>query len=123
MSIYQELILDHYNNPRNHGTLPNPSGKVDVFNPLCGDKLHMEVLDKDGKVESIAFSGEGCAISQASASMLTEYAKGKTKQELMDLKKEAIIEMIGVELSPNRLKCALLSWEALIKILQLPHDR
>lgn len=117
MSIYQDLILDHYRSPRNQGNLSNPTNTVDVYNPLCGDKLHMEIVDHNGKISQISFSGEGCAISQAAASMLTEYAKEKSIEELRKLPKETIIEMIGVELSPNRLKCALLSWEALLKVI------
>jgi nitrogen fixation NifU-like protein len=119
MSIYQELILDHYNNPRNRGTLDHPTNTVDVYNPLCGDKIHMEIETKGKEVTSIAFSGEGCAISQATASMLTEHAKGKSPDELRKLDKEFILELIGVELSPNRLKCALLPWEALLKLIRI----
>lgn len=117
MSIYRDHILDHYRNPRNFGRLNNPTGAVDVFNPLCGDKIHMEIKEKDGNVKEIVFSGEGCAISLAAASLLTEHAKGKTKNELRRMKAESIMKMVGVALSPNRLKCALLPWEALIKIL------
>lgn len=118
MSIYQDLILDHYRTPRNHGELKNPTGTVKLFNPLCGDKIQMDVVASNGTITDIAFSGSGCAISQASASMLTEYAKNKSVEELKNIDKTFIIDMIGVTLSPNRLKCALLSWEALIKLCQ-----
>ena len=82
MSIYADLILDHYQNPRNNILLTSEVSKseiqsINVSNPLCGDKLHMELSEKDGVVEHIGFTGDGCAISIASASMLTEYAKGK----------------------------------------------
>lgn len=118
MSIYQDIILDHYNFPRNKGKLQNPTHAVDLTNPLCGDKIQMEVEAKDGKVVEIGFTGEGCAISIASASMVTEYAKGKTIQELLKLDKDFVLELLGIELTPNRLKCALLSLEALHKTIQ-----
>ncbi len=118
MSIYADLILDHYKNPRNNKMLEDPTSTVDVNNPLCGDKLHMELSEKDGVVEHIGFTGDGCAISIASASMLTEYAKGKNVSELVDLSGQDVIGLLGIELTPNRMKCALLSWEALIKLIQ-----
>ncbi len=117
MSIYQDIILDHYRSPRNFGKLPSPTNSVDVYNSLCGDKLHFEIREQGGVVSEIGFSGEGCAISQATASLLSEYAKGKNSNTLRSLDKQFILEMIGVPLSPNRIKCALLSWEALIKVV------
>lgn len=117
MSIYKDIILDHYQNPRNFGKLKKPTATISVSNPLCGDKIKMEIAENQNVIKDISFSGEGCAISKASASMLTEYAKGKTKDELRKIDKTFIINMIGFELSPNRLKCALLPLEALIKIL------
>lgn len=117
-SIYQDIILDHYRFPRNFGTIENPSNSVDVSNPLCGDKLHIDIKEKDSKIEEISFSGEGCAISIASASMLTEYAKGKPKDELKKIESDFILkELLQIQLTPNRVKCALLSWEALVKVL------
>lgn len=117
MSMYQDIILDHYRNPRNFGKLEKADHTVSVSNPLCGDKISMEIIEEGDIIHNIAFSGEGCAISKAAASMLTEYVKGKSKDELRKLDKSFIMEMLGLELSPNRIKCALLSWEALIKIL------
>ncbi len=119
MSIYQDLILDHYRSPRNQGNLSNPTNSVRIYNPLCGDKITMQIIEQEGKVEQIAFQGEGCAISQASASMLTEYVRGKSLDGLRKMDKQTILDMLGVELSPNRLKCALLSWEALMKVIRL----
>ena len=117
-SIYQDIILDHYRYPRNFGKLEQPSCSVDVNNPLCGDKLRMEITEQKGKIKEITFSGEGCAISMASASMLTEYAKGKSKDELKKMNKDFILkELLKIELTPNRIKCALLSWEALVKVI------
>src|SRR3989338_8531763 len=100
MSIYQDIILDHYRTPRNYGTIKSPMHHVKVTNPLCGDMIEMDMNEQDGKVVEVAFSGQGCAISQATASMITEYAKGKTKEELKKLKKKFILEMLGIELSP-----------------------
>ena len=122
MSIYADLILDHYQNPRNNILLTSEVSKseiqsINVSNPLCGDKLHMELSEKDGVVKHIGFTGDGCAISIASASMLTEYAKGKKTSELVDLSGQDVIGLLGIELTPNRMKCALLSWEALIKLV------
>ena len=118
MSIYQDIILDHYRNPRNTGTLKNSSNHIKVSNPLCGDMLEMDIQEKDGVISDIMFSGQGCAISQATASMVTEYAKGKSKDEIKKLDKDFIRELLGIQLSPNRLKCALLSLEALLKLIQ-----
>lgn len=116
MSIYQEIILDHYRNPRNKGKLDKASGTIALSNPLCGDEIEMQIKEENGVIIEAAFSGKGCAISQASSSMLTEYVKGKTKEELKKIDKDVITEMLGIELSPNRLKCALLPMEALLKL-------
>jgi nitrogen fixation NifU-like protein len=117
MSLYQEVILDHYHNPRNFGNLQNPTKKNQTLNPSCGDKITMEIIEKNGKVTEIAFVGEGCAISMASASMLTEFAKGKNIEELKLLTPHSVIELLGIEVSASRLKCALLPLEALKKLL------
>jgi len=119
MSIYADLILDHYQYPRNNKTINGATAKVDLENPLCGDKLHMEILEKDGKIEEIGFTGEGCAISIASASMLTEHVKGKSKKELLAIRTEDVLGLLNIELTPNRMKCALLSWEALLKLVKI----
>lgn len=108
MSLYSELILDHYQNPRNFGHLDNPSHKAKGFNPLCGDKITMEAIIKDEKIIAIRFSGSGCAISIASASLLTTFVKGKSKKDLKKIDKDFIIKMIGINLGVNRIKCALL---------------
>lgn len=117
MSLYQDIILDHYNFPRNNGNLDHPTNSVDVNNPLCGDTIHMEVKEVNGIIEEIAYTGQGCAISMASASMLTEYVKGKFIREILLLDKDAVLRLLGIELTPNRLKCALLSLEAIHKAL------
>lgn len=117
MSIYQDIILDHYRNPRNKRSLQNPTASSDLRNPLCGDVIHVDVAVRDGVITDVAFEGSGCAISQASASMMTEYAKGKSNEALKKIDKDFIVGMLGLELSPTRLKCALLAWEALARSL------
>src|SRR3989338_5961438 len=98
--MYQENILEHFKNPRNFGTLKNASVEHHEKNPLCGDEISMFlIIDKGKKVADVKFSGHGCAISQASASMLTEKIKGKTIKELENLSKDDILEMLGIELS------------------------
>ncbi len=117
MSIYQDIILDHYRNPRNTGSLKKPSNHIKVTNPLCGDIIEMDISEENGLIKDIKFSGQGCAISQASASMITEFAKGKSREEIKKLNSSFILKLLGIQLSPNRLKCALLSLEALQKII------
>ena len=108
--MYREVILDHYKNPRNKGTLDPHDFSYEDENPLCGDKLRIDVrLDDEQRVKEVAFSGRGCAISQASASMLTEAIIGKTVDEVKQMNKDDILDMLGIELGPVRLKCALLS--------------
>ena len=112
--MYREVILDHYKNPRHHGTLNPHEFSFEDENPLCGDQLRIDVrLDENRRVKEAAFSGHGCAISQASASMLTETIIGKTLDEVKQLSKDDILEMLGIELGPVRLKCALLSLKVL----------
>jgi nitrogen fixation NifU-like protein len=112
--MYREVILDHYKNPRNKGTLDPHDFSYEDENPLCGDKLRIDVrLDEQQRIKEVAFSGRGCAISQASASMLTEAILGKTVDEVKQMTKEDILDMLGIELGPVRLKCALLSLKVL----------
>lgn len=112
--LYRELILDHYKNPRNRGTLDPHDFSFEDENPLCGDKLRIDVrLGADKQVSEVAFTGRGCAISQASASLLTEAVLGKSLDEVKALSKEDILDMLGIELGPVRLKCALLSLKVL----------
>ncbi len=112
--IFREIILDYYRNPRNYGIIENP----DIFrhdsNPLCGDDLEMYINIKDNKVSDVKFIGKGCAISQASASMLTELIMGKDFEYVKNLSKQDILESLGLpELGPARIKCALLSLKVL----------
>jgi nitrogen fixation NifU-like protein len=112
--FYRENILDHYRNPRNKGHLDNPTHMHEEHNPLCGDviRIDLHVNDED-VIEAVRFEGEGCAISQASASMLTEMIQGKTLEEAKQVSKEDILEALGIDIGPVRLKCALLSLKVL----------
>lgn len=117
MSLYQDLILDHYRNPRNQGKLTKATHRGEANNPTCGDKLQMDILVKNDMMEDVRFSGSGCAISQASTSLLTEYVKKRPVQEALAFTPKDILELLGVALSPTRLKCGLLSLETLKKTL------
>ena len=108
-SVYKEEILDHYKNPRNFGELEDATIRVDANNPLCGDRLHMDLKVEGGVVQDVAFTGRGCAISQASASMLTEEMVGKPLEELAKMTRQDILDNLGIEVSYARMKCALLS--------------
>jgi nitrogen fixation NifU-like protein len=113
--IYREMILDYYRNPRNFGKLEKYDISAHDTNPLCGDEIDMQIrVGTDSKIEEIRFTGKGCAISQASASMLTELAKGKQLEWVRQLSKEDILKMLGnPELGPSRIKCALLGMKVL----------
>ena len=111
--MYQEQILDHYKNPRNFGKIMNATVHHHEYNPLCGDEIEMFLVIRDKKVADVKINGHGCAISQASASMLSEKVKGKSLEELKKLTKEDILEMLGIPISAVRLKCALLSLDTL----------
>lgn len=111
--LYKEYILDHYRHPRNHGTLERPTASYEDDNPLCGDRIRIDLVLDDGKVEAIRFKGRGCAISQASTSMLTEQVEGMTLDEVMGITRDEVLENLGIKISPARLKCALLGWTVL----------
>ena len=108
--LYRENILEHYKQPHNWGELESPDLEFYDTNPLCGDELRVQLaVDEQGKVVEVRFSGQGCAISQASASMVSDELSGKTPQELMALDKGFVLDLLGVEISATRMKCALLS--------------
>ena len=111
--LYRENILDHYKHPRNQGTLDHPDISYEDGNPLCGDKLRMDFQIKDGKIDAVRFSGQGCSISQASASMLCERIEGQSLEDVKKISREDVLEMLGIELGPVRLKCALLALKTL----------
>lgn len=113
MDMYHEAILDHYRNPRHWGLLQPCDVDHEEKNPLCGDKLRLTLRVRDSHIVEVGWGGEGCAISQASASMLGETLIGKTLEEARALTKEDVMEMLGISLGPVRLKCALLSLKVL----------
>jgi nitrogen fixation protein NifU and related proteins len=109
-SLYREVILDHYKNPRGHGVIEGADAEAEGQNPLCGDEVSIYVaFGEDGEtIDDVRFSGRGCAISQAATSMLMEMTKGRTAQQVAELDKEELLAEIGVPLTPVRLKCAML---------------
>ena len=107
--IYKDIILDYYRHPRNFGDLPNPDVRAKDSNPLCGDIVEMQLKINDGKIEDARFKGKGCAISQAAASMLTEVLIGKTLDEMKAMSKADVLNLLGIDPGPTRIKCALLS--------------
>jgi nitrogen fixation protein NifU and related proteins len=136
--LYQEVILDHYRRPRNKGALEAATGSASLRNPLCGDEVEVQVELKDGRVADVRFSGRGCSISQASASMMTELVKGQTPDEVRALG-ERFAEMIrgdaaaagdkrlgqaralsGVSRFPTRVRCAMIAWEAMARAAAEP---
>jgi nitrogen fixation protein NifU and related proteins len=111
--FYRDYILDHYRNPRNFGTLEHSDAEAEDLNPLCGDQIRMQLKLDDGVVEDVRFSGRGCAISQASASMLTEMVKGMKLSDVAKLSQDAVLENVGIGISPTRMKCAMLGLRVL----------
>lgn len=110
LDLYSEIILDHYKKPHNKKELEKADVEVEEHNPLCGDKIKLFLkFDKDSKVEEIGWTGEGCAISQASISMLSDELKGKSLKELESLDNDYVYDLIKVPVSAGRVKCALLS--------------
>ncbi|MFP4174317.1 MAG: Fe-S cluster assembly sulfur transfer protein SufU [Halobacteriales archaeon] len=112
--MYRQRILDHYRDPQNYGTIDDADVTYEDVNPSCGDEIQMyAVVDEDDEIVDVKFDGQGCAISQASASLLTEKVKGMTLDEVRDLETDDIREMLGIELSPVRVKCAVLGLKVL----------
>lgn len=107
--LYREQILDHYKRPRNYGELEDPTFTHRGENPICGDDITVDIkLDKD-VIKAVAFRGDGCAISQAAASLLTKQLHGMTLDELHALDRDDMVDLLGVEISPMRIKCAVLA--------------
>jgi len=107
--LYREVILEHYKNPVHKGTLAQHSHKFEDENPLCGDFIHMDLqVDENGIIQDAAFSGQGCAISQASADILLENIIGKKIEEVQGMDTQDVLDLLGIEPGPVRLKCALL---------------
>jgi nitrogen fixation protein NifU and related proteins len=124
-ALYREYILDHYKNPRNFGELEQRDAEFFDRNPLCGDELGVHIRLEGDRVSELRFHGQGCAISQATASIISEELKGKTVAEIAALDRHFVVEEIGIELSPTRLKCGLLGLKvtqgALVGTDEWPH--
>jgi nitrogen fixation NifU-like protein len=119
--LYQEHILDHYEDPFHRGPAPHATHAHEDDNPLCGDVVRIELgIDGDGKIREAYFDGDGCCISQASASMLMEKIEGKTIDEVKKFTAEEMLELFGAKLTPNRQKCCLLSWRVLQQAVYAP---
>lgn len=116
-SLYQEIILEHYKNPHNFGKVLHPTSEASANNPLCGDELFMTLREDKGIIVEIGFEGKGCALSVASASMLTDAVKGKSLEEAKAITPEDVHKMLQVPVGPVRIKCALLPLEVLKKAL------
>lgn len=112
-SIYREIILEHYQHPKNKGVLDPHDFSYEDVNPLCGDEIRIDVRVEGDRVSDIKFSGRGCAVSQASASILTEMVEGKSLDEVKAIGKEELLDEIGIPVSPARMKCALLGLKVL----------
>ena len=130
--LYRRVIMDHYKNPRNKGSIEDGALTIDMNNPTCGDRLHLTLQVEDGKIQNAKFDGEGCSISMASASMMTQAVKGKSVEEALQLSStfsemmlgkdyddsldlEDIESLSGVSQFPARIKCATLAWKAMEK--------
>jgi len=118
--LYQEFIIELYQNPLNFGKLEHADCEAEVYNATCGDRIVIYLKLKDGKIEDVKFSGKGCAISQASASLFTEHIKGKTIDEVKAMGKDDLLSLIKVDLSrnPTRIRCALLPLDAFKKAVE-----
>lgn len=111
--LYREQILDHASHPRNFGEIENADISYEDTNPLCGDRVRIDLRIDHGKIADIKFSGRGCAISQAAASMLTEMVIGEELASIRDISAEDMLDELGVPISPARVKCALLGLKVL----------
>jgi nitrogen fixation NifU-like protein len=114
--LYREEILDHYYSSPHRGKLECPDRVCDLDNPLCGDRIHLELcVDDDGRIAQVRFDGHGCVISQAATSLLADRVEGSTLAEARRITPADVVKLLGVPLSPTRMKCGLLGWKALQK--------
>ncbi|MGO9976384.1 MAG: iron-sulfur cluster assembly scaffold protein [Solirubrobacteraceae bacterium] len=112
--LYREYILEHYKRPHNWGELEHPDLEAHDLNPLCGDELKVQLaIDDGGRITGVAFSGHGCAISQAAASMISDEVKGMQVEDLLRLDREAVLDLLGIDISATRMKCAMLALKVL----------
>jgi nitrogen fixation NifU-like protein len=111
--LYRDYILEHYRRPHNFGVIDDANAQHEGANPLCGDRITMQLRLSGGKIAAVGFTGRGCAISQASASLLTDEIKGKDVDDVEKLNADSVLELLGIEVSPARLKCALLSLDTM----------
>ena len=111
--LYRDYILEHYRRPHNFGVLDGATISQEGANPLCGDRITMQLRVRGGVIDGVGFTGRGCAISQASASLLTDEIKGKGVEKAAALTSTDVLDLLGIEISPARMKCALLSLETL----------
>ena len=119
--LYREEILDHYYSSPHRGRLESPDLVCDLDNPLCGDEIHLELsLGADGRISKVRFDGHGCVISQAATSFLADRVEGATLDEVRKITPADVVKLLGVPLSPTRLKCGLLGWKALQKAVADP---
>ena len=116
--LYRDYILEHYRRPHHFGVLEAPTSSYEGANPLCGDRITMQLGIRDGVVAEIAFTGRGCAISQASASLLTDEIKGKPVDTAAAMQATDVLDLLGIDISPARMKCAMLSLETLQAALE-----
>jgi nitrogen fixation protein NifU and related proteins len=111
--LYRDYILEHYRRPHNFGQLDGATASQEGANPLCGDRITMQLRVRGGVIDGVGFTGRGCAISQASASLLTDEIKGKAVDTAQGMTSGDVLELLGIEISPARMKCALLSLETM----------
>jgi nitrogen fixation protein NifU and related proteins len=116
--LYRDYILEHYRKPHNFGIIEQPDARYEGANPLCGDRITIMLGITDGVVSDVAFTGRGCAISQASASLLTDEIRGKPVEDVAKLTPDDVLDLLGIEISPARLKCALLSLDTVSHALE-----
>jgi nitrogen fixation NifU-like protein len=121
--LYRDYILEHSRRPHNFGVIEDPSASFEGSNPLCGDRITLQIGVRDGVLERIGFTGRGCAISQASASLLTDEIKGKPLVDVEGFRADDLLDLLGIEISPARLKCAMLSHETLRNALDELDER
>lgn len=118
-ALYSEVLLDHFRNPRNYGSLPSPDAVYEEFNPLCGDRIRIELEISDNRISAARFVGDGCAISIAAASMLTELALGVEIDQVEVISSEKLLSSLKSDIKPSRMRCALLPLEAIRSCVKL----